>query len=367
MPDLARSAFLRTSKFVYRSLLRPLIFTQDAQSAHATALRVMAYFDERPALLKTLHRAAFKSHPVEVGGVTLESPFILAAGMVKGHGFAGEAEALAAVESGKNIIPGWRSLPTLLGAVEFGSYTRHPRLGNPGTVIWRDSATRSTQNRVGLKNPGAAAAARFLAEKPLPDVYGINIAVSPGVPDPQQEICEVEEAVQFFLTRALRPSWLTLNISCPNTEDDPGDHQTESRTRALCRSLVSVLKNTPLWVKISPDLSESQYHTLLRVFADEGVRAVVATNTLAQPSPDNLSVMAGIGGGKLHARALQVVSLLAQAKRTHGYSVDIIGCGGGLDVPTARAFLKEGAAAVQYLSALIYSGPFAAAYMLADL
>ena len=46
-----------------------------------------------------------------------------------------------------------------------------------------DPATRSTQNRVGLKNPGAQAAAAFLARNKtqLPTTYGINIAV-PNMP-----------------------------------------------------------------------------------------------------------------------------------------------------------------------------------------
>ncbi len=97
--------------------------------------------------------------------MTLPHPLIVAAGLVKGDGFASEAEALAAVARGRNIMPGWRSLPALVGAVEFGSFTRWPRLGNPGCVVWRDMATRSMQNRVGLRNPGATAAAAFLGAR----------------------------------------------------------------------------------------------------------------------------------------------------------------------------------------------------------
>jgi dihydroorotate dehydrogenase len=73
-------------------------------------------------------------------------------------------------------------------------------MGNPGTTIWRDEATRSTQNRVGLKNPGARAAAEFLGlhKAHLPPVFGINIAVSPGVSNPEQECREMLEAVGVF-------------------------------------------------------------------------------------------------------------------------------------------------------------------------
>ena len=96
----------------------------------------------------------------------------------------------------RNIIPGWRSMPLLVGAVEFGSFTRCPRLGNTGTVLWRDEPTHSTQNRIGLKNPGALASAEFFALhlEQLPPVFGINIAVSPGVVDPAQMNREILEA-----------------------------------------------------------------------------------------------------------------------------------------------------------------------------
>lgn len=363
-----RAGLLAGQRFLYRDLLRPLIFRQDAQTAHANVLRLMAAWDERPAALRALHRLAFMARPVEVGGVMMEAPLMLAAGLVKGHGFVDEVSALAAVARGENIIPGWRSLPALVGPVEFGSFTRWPRLGNPGNVLWRDTASRSTQNRVGLKNPGAAAAAAFLGARALPTVYGLNLAVSPGVDDPDQQAEEVVGMARLFLAAGLAPAWVTLNISCPNTEDDPGDHQTAAGARGLCRALTAVLNNRPLWVKISPELSDSQLETLLRVFADEGVRAVIATNTLAQPAPGLVGVTAGVGGARLHAAALRVTAALAAEKRRRGYTaVDLIGCGGVQNAPTARAFLELGARAVQYWSALVFEGPLAAASALMDL
>jgi dihydroorotate dehydrogenase len=149
------------------------------------------------------------SPALSVGGVDLPFSLILAAGWVKGDGFSSEEEALDAVAAGRNIIPGWRSMPALVGPVEFGSFTRWPRMGNLGTVLWRDVPTRSTQNRVGLKNPGAKAAATFLSQcrGNLPPCFGINIAVSPGVADPSQERHEVLESLDTFLQRGIFPSW----------------------------------------------------------------------------------------------------------------------------------------------------------------
>ncbi len=363
---MLKHAFLGANEWLYTAA-RPLIFRRSAQQAHERILALLSWLDERPSLVRVAQICAFDVQPVEVGGVKLAQPLMLAAGFVKGMGFVDETAALHAVEQGVNIIPGWRAMPTLVGLVEFGSFTRWPRLGNPGTVMWRDAPTQSTQNRVGLKNPGAQAAAEFLARHQgnLPPLFGINIAVSPGVSDATQEQREVIEAVDFFLSKGIRPSWFTLNISCPNTEDDPGGHQTEVRARDLCREVIKVLgKQAPLWVKVSPNLADEQYAALMRAFAETGVRGVVATNTLAQPAPDGTT--AGVGGGRLHERAVAAAAALMQEKLNYGYTVDVIGCGGIMNGQTYTDFARLGISAAQYWSALIYRGPLAAALILRE-
>ncbi|MBZ0284212.1 MAG: hypothetical protein K8L97_25965 [Anaerolineae bacterium] len=364
-----RRVWLAIYNFTYRWLACPLIFRQSPQNAHETAMRLLGWLDDHfwtQPILRLVHRMSFRPQPVEVGGVSLPHPLILAAGFVKGHGFDNEDVAFNSFD---NIIPGWRAMPDLVGAVEFGSFTRWPRMGNPGTVIWRDVPTNSTQNYIGLKNPGSTAAAYFLGarKRHLPSVFGINIAVSPGVSDADQERTEVLETISSFLAARINPSWFTLNISCPNTEDDPGSHQTESRTHALCSAVVGLLgESIPLWVKISPNLSDEQYRTLMRVFAETGVRAVIATNTLPAPQPDNPALQAGVGGGRLHPSALRVAALLMVEKTQYNYPVDVIGCGGLQDGETFLAYADLGIRAAQYWSALIYRGPLAGAVIAAE-
>jgi dihydroorotate dehydrogenase len=384
---MIRAALLRTSDVLYTGLLRRVIFRSSAQTAHERMMSLLRPLDRQRwlcALLGGMHRLASHDTSVTVGGVTLSAPLILAAGLVKGDGFESEENALAAVHAGQNIIPGWRSVPRLVGLVEFGSFTRWPRLGNPGVVVWRDVVTHSTQNRVGLRNPGALAAAEFLAahKNDLPSQFGINIAISPGVDDPDQQTEEVLAALAAFVEHGVCPTWFTLNLSCPNTEDDPTGNQTADQARQLCRAAVNYLSDVgallaapdspplhptgdapkiPLWVKVGPTLSTEQYSSLMRVFAETGVQAVVATNTLPVPSPSDSSTMAGVGGGRLHDQALQVVAALMQEKTAHGYAVDVIGCGGVSDGLTYRDFTTLGVQAVQYWSALVYRGPLAAA------
>lgn len=367
MPD---RVLLNVTGALYERAARPVIFRTSAQHAHERVLDVLRRADDHEAalnLLGWLHRSAFESQRVSVGGVALEHPLILAAGLVKGHGFETESAALEAVTRGENIIPGWRALPRLVGGVEFGSFTRWPRLGNPGVVVWRDVPTHSTQNRVGLKNPGARAAAAFLGKHQgdLPPVYGINIAVSPGVDSADEEQREMLEAIDYFLQAGLRPSWLTMNLSCPNTEDDPGARQTAEHARSLCKAVTNHLPvELPLWVKLSPGLADEQYQALMAVLAREGVRAVIATNTLPLPAPDGSGLAAGAAGGRLHGAAVAAAAALLHAKAEHGYPVDVIGCGGIEDAATLHDFACLGVHAFQYWTALIYRGPLAAALIM---
>lgn len=378
MLDSVRIATAHMTGMVY-GLARPLLFRASPMQAHEETLSLLAKLDRNPAAiatLKAIRTAAFPSLPVTAGGVTLPYPMILAAGFVKGHGFENEQRALTVIRQRENIIPGWRSMPALVGPIEFGSFTRHPRTGNPGVVLWRDITTQSTQNRIGLKNPGAVAAAAFLAlhRHDLPSVYGINIATSPGVDDITREMHDVTESIRMFTARGIYPSWFTLNLSCPNTEDDPGANQTTRKAHKLCSALIRVLNDVkaevgreiPLWVKVGPCLSDEQYAALMRAFHETGVKAVIATNTIPRPTPDGDSHVAGVGGGALHPHSVAAAAALMREKKHHNYTVDVIGCGGIIDPAGYRAYTNLGVSVVQYWSALLYRGPLAAALILND-
>lgn len=369
-----RKPILWVNDWGYRAI-RGFLFRRPAQVWHERILAILAQADDSNfacIVAEMVHRLSFRKKPIAMGGVTLPHPFILAAGFVKGHGFETEEDALDAVSNDVNIMPGWKSMPKLVGLVEFGSFTRQPRIGNSGTVMWRDVRTQSTQNRIGLRNPGVEAAASFLLKHmiDLPHIFGINIAVSPSVSD-EQAIIDIQESFNAFLKRGIVPNWFTLNISCPNTEDDPTGKQTEAFTRALCEASLKAIENagykTPLWVKLGPDLAESQYQLLLKLFAEFGVKAIIATNTLGQATPNDTTVQAGVGGGRLFNHALSTAKLLRSEAQENDYDVDIIGCGGVLDGDSYLDYKANGIPVVQYWSALVFRGPLAAGIIESEL
>ena len=346
------------------------------ERAHESALRHLRFLDEHPRLLVALaSRFPKVSWPVEAGGVQLDSPLILAAGLVKGDGFDSEAEAMVAVSRGRNIIPGWRSVPALVGAVEMGSFTPVPRLGNPGTVLWRDTEHRTLYNRIGLRNPGARAAAAFLGERQaeLPATYGISLATDPDETDLQQKCESIAEAAKHFISAGLRPSWVTVNLSCPNTDlaartsTEPPDY-----AKTICSAVKQELPaGIPLWAKVGPDLSDTAYQELAQVLEEAGAKAIVAVNTATRkvPQSDATETQAGMGGASLRSESLRAVSALTAATHpstaaseppsstTQNLSLDIIGCGGIFTGSDLQAFQNAGAKAAQYWSALVFRGP----------
>lgn len=359
---------LGAGEAVYRAFRR-LLFTRSADDAHRLVIRRLGELDRRQALCRAVarYRARFDS-PAQVGRVRLGSPLILAAGLVKGEGFATEEAARRAVGEGRNIIPGWRSVPALVGPVEMGSFTPLPRLGNPGQVLWRDTKGRNLLNRVGLRNPGAAAAAAFLAGRSdsLPDVYGISIASDPDQRDPVRRDTEVAQAVSRFTEAGLRPSWMTVNISCPNVRQGYAHADLAREVAGLCRQVRSVLPGgTALWVKVGPDVGAGRYGGIAEAAVEGGAEAVVATNTApGRIGEDETRV--GVGGASLHARALRVVEELIAARAEAGGEWEIVGCGGVLDGGSYQAYRDRGAAAVQYWSALVFRGPIAPALILSE-
>lgn len=351
------AASRRLARALYSAVAKPLLFAAYPDDAHKLTLRVASLMDRIPWLTRVFAQDEQPLRPTTVGGVTLPQPVIVAAGLVKGQGFDTEEQALSAAGR-SSLIPGWRSIPLMCGPVEVGSFTLAPRKGNTGTVLWREVNSRTTMNRIGLKNPGAAAAAKFLSRHPIGGPFGISVATTPEVDDAQMQAAHVASAIGHFVEEGVRPDWFTVNLSCPNTEQDPTANQTTALATAVCAAAVERAGTVPVWAKIGPDLSDAQYDSLLHVFEESGVRAVVATNTLPAIVP-NTDTRAGAGGKRLYDRALSVVLRLYAMRERRSYNVDIVGCGGVMEGADLRAFLDAGALAVQVWSALVFRGPFA--------
>jgi dihydroorotate dehydrogenase len=158
--------------------------------------------------------------------------------------------------------------------------------------------------------------------------------------------------------------YLVINVSSPNTE---GLRRLQARTELdkLLNGLITVSHEeekvkgvkTPILIKISPDLSNSEINDILDIVSDYGIDGIVATNTTierAMVASKYTSFEGGLSGKPLTSRSTEITRTIS------GYTagnLPIIGVGGVMDATDAQAKLDAGASLVQIYSGLVYRGP----------
>lgn len=326
---------------VLYSLLRPLLFSLDPETAHRLTLESLRGLRYAPGRGGACSKAA--SLPVEVMGLRFDNPVGLAAGLDKNGEVA-------------DMLAGFG-----FGFVEVGTVTPRPQPGNPRPRVFRLPAQRALINRLGFNNNGAdKLVANLKAHRPRCPV-GINIGRNKDTPD--------ERAIGDYLAalRAVYASadYVTVNISSPNT---PGLRalQEGGALDALLRAVKAeqaALANThnrrvPVALKIAPDLDDEQIAGIARLLLAHRFDAVIATNTtIARPGLEGEALAREAGG--LSGRPLKTLSTVV-IRKLHGHlqgRVPIIGVGGIETADDAWDKLVAGAVLVQIYSAFIYEGP----------
>ena len=188
-------------------------------------------------------------------------------------------------------------------------------------------------------------------------IVGINVGINTGTADAAGEIeaC-LEQLAQFA-------SYVTINVSCPNTPSlcawQAGDKLAEMVGRAKAR-LVQVTGNRtpPLLVKIGPDLDEEELAAVADVAVTIGIDGLIACNTTSERPITlrnaNAQETIGLSGPPLRQQATKVLSILFEMT---GEQIPLIGCGGISTADDVYERIRAGASLVQLYTALIYGGP----------
>ena len=322
----------------YERLIRPLLFSLDAEAAHHLAivlLRGASYFDLALRALQSFQPAP---KPKTVFGLTFRNPIGLAAGLDK-NGVA---------------LPAWAALG--FGFIEIGTVTAKAQSGNPKPRIFRFPEQEALINRLGFNNEGAAAIAERLRKlrggKRWPDVpLGINIGKSRETP--------LEETTDDYLYsfRLLREfaDYIVLNVSSPNT---PGLRELQGR-EALAQLLGAVREKNqiapkPVLIKISPDLSSNELNEVIATCEENEAAGIIATNTTLDHSsiPTVLDEAGGLSGAPLREKSTALIRAIS-ARST----IPVIASGGIFDARSAREKFEAGAKLLQIYTGYIYRGP----------
>jgi dihydroorotate dehydrogenase len=301
-----------------------LLHRIDPEAAHGLAIRAL-----RAGLAPAPGPITSARLGVDLAGMHLPNPVGLAAGFDKN---ATAIEPLSAAG---------------FGFIEVGAATPLPQPGNPKPRLFRLTEDRAAINRFGFNNDGMEAiCARIKAAKRTIPV-GLNLGANKTSSDRAADFARVMEAARGHVDFA------TVNVSSPNTEK-LRDLQGKAALAALLEGVMAVRGDTPVMLKIAPDLTEAEIADVAEVATTSGVAAIIATNTTLSREglkSAHRDQTGGLSGAPLFDKSTRVLARLSTLT-----DVPIIGVGGIGNADQAYAKICAGACAVQLYTALVYGG-----------
>lgn len=315
------------------NLAKPALFSLDPERAHGLSLAAL-----RCSPFRTPPTAGKLA--IELAGLQFPNPVGLAAGYDK------DAEVFEGV------------LGLGFGAAEVGSITPRPQPGNAKPRLFRLVEDRAVINRMGFNNGGADAACRRLRKrarlKPGPGrgIVGVNVGANK---DSSDRIGDYLSGIAAFRAVA---DYITVNISSPNTPGLRG-LQAKGELENLLEAIAGQARegDPPVFLKVAPDLEQSDHERIVRAALDNGIAALIVSNTTIS-RPKLLSRHAGEAGG-LSGAPLKPLALaqLRRFRAVAGDALPLIGVGGIASAEDAWERVRAGASLVQLYSAMVYEGP----------
>jgi dihydroorotate dehydrogenase len=325
-------------------LPKTVLFQMDPEAAHDLTIGALSRLQNTP--LACLWASQRVQDPVQVAGLTFPNRIGMAAGLDKNG----------------RVIDGLGAMG--FGFVEVGTVTPKAQPGNPKPRMFRLPQANALINRLGFNNEGLDSflanvkQARFRSEG---GILGLNIGKNAATP--------IENAVDDYLIglEGVYPhaDYITVNISSPNTKNLRALQSDEALDALLGRLqerrqqlIVQQGRTVPMFVKIAPDLDETQVGVIAATLLKNGVDGVIATNTTLSREAVKGLPHADEAGGLSGAPVLEASNqVIRQLRAALGPRFPIIGVGGVMSASDARAKRDAGADLVQIYTGLIYEGP----------
>jgi dihydroorotate dehydrogenase (NAD+) catalytic subunit len=231
------------------------------------------------------------------------------------------------------------------GAVVVKGISRHPAAGHPPPRLVETPA--GMLNAIGLQNIGVE---RFVAEK-LPWLRSRGVTV---VVNCWGNTVEEYGEVVAVLDTAPGIAALEVNISSPNKREWGGIIATDAKRTAAVVRVARAATRLPLWVKLSPNVSDIT--EVARVAGDAGADALCVANTYIGMAVDlrrRQPVLGNVTGG-LSGPAIKPLNLRAVYQVVGVTKLPVIGIGGISTGKDALEYLLVGARAIQVGTANLY-------------
>ncbi|GHU85116.1 dihydroorotate dehydrogenase B (NAD(+)), catalytic subunit [Deferribacterales bacterium] len=225
-----------------------------------------------------------------------------------------------------------------MGGISVKGLSLEPHQGNSMPRI-RETAA-GMLNSIGLQNIGVRA---FIKDK-LPRLHEYNTRIIVNFwGKTEEEYCKVAQILDD-----VDVDMLEMNISCPNVKEGGQSFSATPDSAANVTSAVrKVVKNKPLIVKLSPNVSDITLYA--NAVERAGADALSAINTLIGMAINVKTrkpyLANGIGG--LSGAAIKPIAVHIVHKIYKSVKIPIIGVGGIMTGEDAAEFFLAGASAVQ--------------------
>ena len=241
------------------------------------------------------------------------------------------------------------------GFVEVGTITLEPQLGNPKPRIFRYAKDKTIVNSLGFNNDGSVRVLENIKKyKPHFDgVLGISIGKSKNTKT-KNAWKDYLHLMDYFYLEA---DYLAINISSPNTEnlrELSSKENLEFLLEKISQKKVQLIdmykKNTPIFVKLSPDETEENLKNLIEVSEKNNIDGFICCNTTIEHS---YPISGGMSGAKLSKKAENIQKKVAELKQEKSI---LIASGGVMNASDVKERLINSADLVQLYTGYIYQG-----------
>jgi dihydroorotate dehydrogenase len=328
--------------FLYKCFIKPFFFLYQPENAHEKMknnLRLAFSIPKMSSILSkitTYHSDRLKQ---TINNIEFANPVGLGAGFDK----TGE------------LYPYLQYMG--FGFIEIGTITGEEQPGNPKPRIFRYPKDEALINRMGFNNPGSLKTLSTIKDQKRIIPRGINAGKTKIVEQsmaPSDYYKTLSTLCPFF-------DYAVINISSPNT---PGlrDLQTKDNFIQLVKGIQEAglhNQSIPIYVKLAPDLNDSDILELLDCVLELKLSGVILTNTTIDKSvikkyPLDQLETGGISGKPVKERSTAIIRL---AYRKLQGRIPIIGVGGIDSGESALEKIRAGANLVQIYTGYVYQGP----------
>ena len=319
---------------MYRNFIRPILFKFDAERTHDFAIRLI-----KNNLLIYPKIKNYDSLKNNICNIEFNNPIIMAAGFDKNA-----AIILNLFKFG-------------FGSVECGTVTPKAQIGNDKPRIFRLEQDKAIINRLGFNNVGIKKFLQNITDQQINQPFGINIGKNKDQKDQVLDYINLLDIVYGL------SSYITINISSPNTKDLRKMQKKDelgSFLQEIMQKKTDLLqrtnKNIPIFLKIAPDLDHKELKDIADIVLQNKVDAVIISNSTI--SRNNLKSNNQKEQGGLTGKPLLEISnnILSKFYKFTGGKVPLIASGGVFSAQDAYQKIKLGASMIQIYSAFIYKG-----------